>query len=349
MKAGLFGIKNSNNDFTKESSWGKNIFNNAFPVALACYMDNQGYRLVYLVLNENLLVEKRYISVEELFNVDIKSDNVFFAFESKFSPYNKFNGSNILPGIDLVIKEDEKDITPLEIKLTTLPDNVTCDLTEDKYGSEIVVRPDTIVYQAFSIARSFMNTRQVLLEELQETYSKVKDWGNKEDVLLYVADIKNSLNNIFTKYSEFQKPLLMQPIWKTVGKSAAFSDDCLDIFVWSDFSLSRLYMKNNLSTKKIDRPTRTMIWLFLMLYQFAKNGKFDHKYIIDTYTFDTKNDKAFSITGNATNQLMSCNELTHPRIKKTEIKNIILGDGKVYLSPERRFDAVLRANVGLLE
>ena len=38
---------------------------------------------------------------------------------------------------------------------------------------------------------------------------------------------------------------------------------------------------------------------------------------------------------------MSCAELVQPRIRKTEIKNIILGHGEKLLSPERRFDAIL--------
>ena len=38
---------------------------------------------------------------------------------------------------------------------------------------------------------------------------------------------------------------------------------------------------------------------------------------------------------------MTSDELTTPRIKKDEIKNIILGGGEQFLSPERRFDAII--------
>lgn len=38
---------------------------------------------------------------------------------------------------------------------------------------------------------------------------------------------------------------------------------------------------------------------------------------------------------------MKSDELLKPRIKKEEIKNIILGGGHLLLSPERRFDAAL--------
>lgn len=39
--------------------------------------------------------------------------------------------------------------------------------------------------------------------------------------------------------------------------------------------------------------------------------------------------------------MLACEELTHPRVDKREIKNIILGGGQTFLSPERRFDSVL--------
>lgn len=46
---------------------------------------------------------------------------------------------------------------------------------------------------------------------------------------------------------------------------------------------------------------------------------------------------------------MKCNELTHPRISKYEIKNIILGDGQKLLRPERRFDAYLVSHPELFD
>lgn len=62
---------------------------------------------------------------------------------------------------------------------------------------------------------------------------------------------------------------------------------------------------------------------------------------IDELSYNTKNDKAFSSNGLRTHPIMACPELTHPRITKGEIKNIILGGGQNLLSPERRFDAII--------
>ena len=76
---------------------------------------------------------------------------------------------------------------------------------------------------------------------------------------------------------------------------------------------------------------------------------FNHQLIIDSYTYNTKNDKAFAINGLNTYAYMASSELREPRIKKEEIKNIILGGGQNYLSPERRFDAIVLSNPEILD
>ena len=45
--------------------------------------------------------------------------------------------------------------------------------------------------------------------------------------------------------------------------------------------------------------------------------------------------------GTRTRELMACDRLRKPLITKDEIKAIILGGGQKFLSPERRFDAIL--------
>ena len=89
---------------------------------------------------------------------------------------------------------------------------------------------------------------------------------------------------------------------------------------------------------------RSVVWLAKMLYEFALVGKINHKLVIDTLTYNTKNDKAFALSGSNTRPYMICDNLVQPRITKEEIKNIILGGGQNFLSPERRFDAIIFSN-----
>lgn len=84
-----------------------------------------------------------------------------------------------------------------------------------------------------------------------------------------------------------------------------------------------------------------------MIQEFAMNGAFDHGQIIDVLSYNTKNDKAFSINGLVTHQYLKSDILTRPRIHQSDIKNIILGGGQNLLSPERRLDAIIYNSPGL--
>ena len=66
-------------------------------------------------------------------------------------------------------------------------------------------------------------------------------------------------------------------------------------------------------------------------------------------TLGNQTDKEFAISGVKTYQYMSCERLVKPVMKKSDIKNIILGGGQKFLSPERRFDAVIYFSTDLFE
>lgn len=173
---------------------------------------------------------------------------------------------------------------------------------------------------------------------------EISDWSDANSVLPKISKIIGVIEKISLIAEEKQIPFLLQPIWKTMGKSPTLADKCLDIFVWSDAGFSNFISKianNNPDANSITRQTRTAIWLYKMLKDYCDNGKFDHKDIIDSLSYNTKNDKAFASAGNVTNSYMSCERLETPVISKSEIKNIILGGGQNLLSPERRFDAIV--------
>ncbi len=230
-------------------------------------------------------------------------------------------------------------VSGLEVKLTALPDNSTCALEDSLYGSEIVVRPDTIVYLACALILSTGNKLNKYFKDIN-----IDDWSNAELVLSKIKHIVDTIERLSLVAEKKQTPFLLQPVWKTIGKSPGLADKCLDIFVWSDAGFANFVSKisnKNPKANSITRQTRTAIWLYKMLNDFCLNGKFDHEEIIDNLSYNTKNDKAFSSAGSVTNKYMSCQRLETPVISKTEIKNIILGGGQNLLSPERRFDAII--------
>ena len=82
-----------------------------------------------------------------------------------------------------------QSVSSLEIKLTALPDNPTCDFSEDAYGSEIVIRPDTIIYLACAFIYACNDDRNVLQSILQDAGNAVIDWTSASCVLPHLYDI----------------------------------------------------------------------------------------------------------------------------------------------------------------
>ncbi len=297
----------------------------------------------YIIVNENSEIKIDSISFTSAFGINPLSDDCFFAFESTHTPFQRYVYGT-LPRTDLVIQNHStgESLAAIEVKLTALPDHTTCDLSEDKYGSEIVVRPDTIVYLACSLATTISQTR--VAEIFPSQSLNIADWSDPSSVLEHIVSIHSTLKTVVNEVKNIPVPFLLQPVWKTQGKSPRLSTNCLDTFLWSDVAFLQFILEiSNYSpdATKINRPTRASIWIYKMLSDFATNGQFDHNSIIDELSYNTKNDKAFSSNGHITNKYMSCNNLITPRVTKADIQNIILGGGQNLLSPERRFDAII--------
>ncbi len=347
-KPSLFGIKHSNRDFTKKEDWGKNKFNSTFPAALIAYMDSKSIPSVYLKLNEKGEVTKDYISATELFRSHPLDDSLFYSFESAYTPYQTITIGSA-PKVDLMLlnKTTYQALAGYEVKLTTLPDESTHFLPENKFGCELVIRMPSIHFLACSLADMYKTDRKALSKYFGKNgFGNVSSYTEAAQVNPIIGEIWSRMNNLIIDNLNNQKPAIIQPIWKTKGKSSLLADNCLDVFVWSDLAFTRLFMSESKSspldpTVSVDRPTRALIQLFFMLNEFYIKGSFEPKDIFQKLAFTVKNDKAFSVSGKKTQKFMQSPELEKPRITKAEIKEIILGGGQNMLSPERRFDAVI--------
>lgn len=354
QKPALFGIKHSNRDISKPDSWGKNKFNSTFPAALIAYMDSVGKSPVYLKMGANNSIEHKYISGEELFVLNPLDESLYYSFESSFTPFQTLTLNNP-PSVDLMLMNHKTSeiLAGYEVKLTTLPDESTHNLSEEKYGSEIVIRMPSIHFLACSLASIYKENRKDLKKYFgQNGFGNIASYTEAAQVNPKIGEIWSIMNNLITDNLDKQKPAIIQPIWKTLGKRPVLADNCLDVFVWSDLAFTKLFMTESARvpldpTVPVNRPTRALIQLFFMLNEFYIRGNFDSKDIFQKLTYTVKNDKAFSVSGRKTNVLMNCEELVRPRITKQEIKNIILGGGQMLLSPERRFDAVLANSADL--
>ncbi len=352
----LYGLDNSNRDFSSKDAWGKNVFNNAFPVSLLCYMFSQQIDPVYLSVDQQTgRIFHSKIGVQGIFGKNPLDKDLFFAFEHQFSPYETLVSAS-LPRVDLVLSQVKDNLMAgalrgIEIKLTAVPDNSTAEAKKENQSAEIVVRPDTIVYIALSIARNFIHKKNTLEEYLVTAGDQITDWNEPTKVAPRMNEIVGALKGLLQSTVELQEPFLLQPIWRTTGKSLQLEDHCLDAFVWSDYAMAKLFIENsdNDGSYRIIRAARSTVWLFKMLYDYVKLGKINHSSTIRNINFGAQTDKAFAMSGIKTIQYLRSSELLNPRITKNELKHIILGGGHKMLSPERRFDAAIMGNASIFE
>lgn len=351
----LFGLTGRcNRDLRKEKFWGKNYFNNCFPASLAVYMDGLDLHPVYLTSNDGESVEHGEISVSRLFGADPLSSDLFFSFETQYPPYASLVVDD-LPRTDLVTmdKPSKSSLRDLEIKLTALPDNATFARNVANQSSELVIRPDTVVYAALSIISSFSERRSELLELLSSDVYEGVDWRLTDEVHPIVETICEDLRRVVSRSSESQSPLMMQPVWRTEGKLLKLAEDCFDIFVWSNLALTlmladRAEKSYSTAKKEISRVVRCPVWILKMLYDFAIDGNVDPARITSELVYEYRNDKATSISGVGTLPYLKSARLEKPAIHRTAVKEIIRGGGEEYLSPERRLDAVIQSTFDIM-
>lgn len=343
-KPGLFGQKHSSRDYSKGECWGKNQFNSSFPASLVAYMYSKGIKPIYIRTTPSNAIIHKFIDSKELLGIDPLSDDAYYNYEAGFSPYEKFYQGE-REKIDLVMLNNTTGevLSGLEVKLTALPDNTTKNLAESEWGTEIVMRPPTICFLACSICANYNTPREKeRLRTLLRNVPQINHWEEIEEVLSHYQEIEHSILSVSTDMCKNQKPLIIQPIWKTEGNKMRLKDDCLDVFVWSNLAIIQMCCTEDSSViKKLNRFHRTIVWLYKMLLDYVTYDTFDYKRIIRLQSYNLANDKAFALPGNKSHSFLKGDEIVKPRISKYEIKNIILGGGQDLLSPERRFDAVL--------
>ncbi len=304
---GLFGQNhnNSSRNYFQEYYWVKNQFNSSFPASLIAYMSYRGIEPVYLCTDVDNNVIHRYISGSALYGIDPLSGNAFYNFEASFPAYDKFYTGE-REKIDLVMLDTSVSDAPLiglEIKLTALPDNTTKNFSEDKYSCEIVVRPPTINFIACSICNSFRSAEEKeRLRAMLNTVPRINHWEEPEEVLPHYGKILESVLNISSYLCDRQTPLIVQPVWKSKGRNFILADDCLDVFVWSNLAVIQMCnRKDSISSKRITRPMRTIIWIYLMLLEYSGvYSQFDYRRIVRLHSYNIANDKAYALSGTQT-------------------------------------------------
>lgn len=328
------------------SHWGKNCFNSSFPAALASYMRSSSIPAVYIELTSDgtdLKTSSTEVSIDDVFNSHgLAPNELFFAFESSFAPYQQYSFDSI-DNIDLVVKNTVGDfLAPLEVKLTVLPTSNTCQLPEDRWGCELVVRSATTSYCALGMFDSVKHEKDHIREIFEDSCASIGSWTNDYEMANKTTALAQCINSFQHKYLDRQKPLLMQTIWKTKGQSPELADQAFDIIVWSDYAFTRLFVDSSLeAASSMTRPMRASARLARCLWELSKSGKIR---LIDIYremAFGNQTDKEFAIQGPKWRHYVSTDRVRSPILHKDRVFEVINPDFISELRPERRFDQTL--------
>lgn len=310
---------------------------------MACYMLAHDIPVIYLRLNEELKVLAETLPVSQLFNCDGRSlEELSFQFESVFEPYQQYSFDPI-DGIDLVVKgTDGNFLSPVEIKLTVVPDNSTFTKPESQWGAEMVIRSATTSYCALGMFDSVKDEARNIREIFEPSCSNIQMWDNDFEMTHKLPNLFAAINTFERTYLQNQKPLLMQTLWKTQGKSPVLADQAFDIVVWSDYAFSRLFVdSSNEIAKTMSRPARSTARLARCLWELSKSGKIRITDIYRQMAFGNQTDKEFSVNGLHWRKYVEHERITRPALPKSVISEIIQEGFIEKLSPERRFDQTL--------
>lgn len=348
FSSGFFGIEQTNRE--PDDHWSKNCFNSSFPTALACYLLAQKKEILYNKLifeNGKPKVITTTLPVNVVFgcsHTDLAK--LAFYFESSFHTYEKYvHKHDEIEKVDLVVKEkDGKDLRALEIKLTVMPDNTTVDKEKVDWGCELVVRAATTGYMALGMYDALRKKKKEIFECFDPVCSSIQSWNNQSELQQKVEEIIACINLFERDNYENQIPLLMQPMWKTNGKSSEISVDAFDILVWSDYAFSRMFLDRALISKKsLSRPARAAIRMARTLWDLSRSStsKIHLKSLLREMSLDKQTDKEFSLPGSQWRTMVEHERLQNFIVKREELSSIIDVSKKEKLSPERRLDQSL--------
>ncbi len=351
----LYGLEHASHDFTREHSFGKNIFTNAFPVSLAMYM-SQELRLEPNYIRATLAdgmpnIEHLTIPLSKIIGMPV--EDAYWAFEDSFEGYAAL-ATGTANRSDLVVRSriTNAETRAFEVKLVAAPTSGTASKEREQQSCEIVVRPPTIEQMCFSIAASYGKARRHDIGDLiadRLVHPMDFEWSNERYMIDKLPQVVEAAEDIIREGIDLQTPFVMNALWRTVGKSTVFDDECFDVFFWSDMAFLQLFTQATrraigAESAEIGRPARSVVWLVKSLFDYSAQGKVTFERTHSDITYGGQTDKAGAFSGNSVMSLIGCQNFYHPRVHKDEYKKIISPEGIELLSPERRLDGFIKTD-----
>lgn len=361
MQPLLFGLNHASHDFSDAKSLGKNIFTNAFPLALGQFLALKRHLPIPTIrasLGEDGGLHTEHVMTpwEGILGVD--PEKAHFEFEGVYDGYDNYTHTSANKS-DVVVSDRGTGThkRALEIKLVVVPTASTAGLDHDDQSCEIVVRPPTVEQLAFSIAHSYgVNRRSDLQRLIVTALGQPSDykWSDEEYMITAMPRILEAAENISKGGLQSQTPLVLTAIWRSEGQKATFEENAFEIFAWTDLAFLQLFMDQvrrdyyerdsvlkRIAPKRISRPGRALVWLIKSLLDYAVQGTLNFGGIHSEITFGVQSDKAGSFTGGASLKHLASKEFFEPRITRSELVGVLSPQSVHYLLPERRLDAAI--------
>ncbi len=127
----------------------------------------------------------------------------------------------------------------------------------------MVVRSATTSYCALGMYDAIKGDSRQVRAIFEEACAGIQSWDNDFEMTHKLPSLCASIDAFQKAYYTCQKPLLMQTLWKTQGKSPLLADQAFDIVVWSDYAFSRLFIDSSYEiASTMSRPIHiTEAWL----------------------------------------------------------------------------------------
>lgn len=361
MASWIYGLDHASHSFDAKDAFGKNIFTNAFPLAVAQYMAIEKKLPVVKIQaampnikNTNTLKTNNKPITEHVLTdwgeiIGCNPQDAYFSFEEVYNGYKEHTRHEPKQS-DVVIcnKTNIKEhLRPLEIKLVVVPTSGSAKKERGKQTCEIVTRPSTIEQLAFSIADSYGEDgknlmRTIFLEHMKSPMDF--KWDDEVYMQQHIHQVHSAVLEIIRKGIEHQKqtPLVLTTIWRTEGQRPTLDKNAVDVFVWTDLAFLQLFTDSGLiSNNKISRSARSLCWLVSSLIDWSMQGTLQFSKHHGKVTFKAQTDKAGAFSGNQTLRHMKSEQFLYPRITRDEVPEILYPEAWDSLTPERRLDAAL--------
>lgn len=331
-KPSMYGMRNCNRPW--DVLWSREMFPKAFSVALLNYIRDSGIG-VNLVGYDGSKCIVSNMSVDELYgNTNESNTELEFDFDARFP--DVMDLAVDVPPSDLIIRDGSgRYLGAYDMAVSVVPDSSTKGLPPDQMGPEVTVRSKTLMNCILSIAHSLRSESDSVLDILggipTGSWDEVSD--NLETLML-------SLDRLERTFADRQRPFMIQSVWRSETEGPFMAEDAMDVFVWTDLALTRLFMDSDRRSRdgSPTRPVRCAARLYEMLHSVAYGEVLDLKELFDRTSYDIPGMREFMVNGRTSVKYMGCPRLSSPAVSSSIIPNLASQGFEAMLEPERRFD-----------